>query len=33
MKALQVFGFKQDLTGHPVDALDGTSKLMGSSGI
>jgi hypothetical protein len=36
MRALEVFGFKHDLTGasnHPVDALDGTSESMLSSGI
>ncbi len=36
MRALEVFGFKNYLTGpsdHPVDAPDGTSELMLSSGI
>ncbi len=36
MRALDVFGFKHNLTGpsdHLVDASDGTSELMGSSGI
>jgi hypothetical protein len=31
MRALEVVGFKHDLSGpsdHPVDALDGTSELM-----
>ncbi len=36
MRVLEVFGFKHNLTGlsdHPVDAPDGTSELMLSSGI
>ncbi len=36
MRALEVFGFKHYLTGssdHQVDAQDGTSESMGSSGI
>ncbi len=36
MRALEVFGFRHNLTGpsdHRVDASDGTSESMGSSGI